>query len=98
MPVSPTPPARSSKVTATIPAEELPRAGAAALPVRPPAGTRFRVTVEAVDESEEERRQSLKNDVAVGLEDADAGRTTDGEMLFDRLIDKYAKAGEPGQG
>lgn len=92
MPVSPTPPARPSKVTATIPAEELPRAITAALPVRPPAGTRFRVTIEPADESEEERRQSLMDDVAVGLEDADAGRTTDGEMLFERLIAKYAKA------
>ncbi|WP_452027501.1 hypothetical protein [Azospirillum palustre] len=56
------------------------------------------MTIEPVDESEEERRQSLKDDVAVGLEDAEAGRTTDGEMLFERLIAKYAKAGEPGQG
>ncbi|QCG98420.1 hypothetical protein E6C67_32705 [Azospirillum sp. TSA2s] len=94
MPVSPPPPSRPSRVTATIQAEELPRAITAALPFRPPAGTRFRVTIEPVEESEEERRQSLQDDIAAGLEDADAGRTTDSERLFERLIAKYAKASQ----
>ncbi|CAO3421135.1 hypothetical protein [Azospirillum endophyticum] len=98
MPVSPTPPARPSRVTTIVQAEELPRAITGALPVRPPPGTRFRVTIEPVEESEDERRQSLQADIAAGLEDADAGRITDSEKLFERLIAKYAETGEPRQG
>ncbi|WP_247894291.1 hypothetical protein [Azospirillum sp. B510] len=46
---------------------------------------------------------SLQEDIATGLEDAAAGRTTDGELLFERLISKYAiskhdKTGQSEQG
>lgn len=89
MPVSRMPPAHPRQVTTTILAEELPRAVAAALPFRPQAGTRFRVTVEPAEESEDERVQSLRDDIAVGMDDAEAGRTTDGEQVFERLIKRF---------
>ncbi|WP_162488004.1 hypothetical protein [Azospirillum lipoferum] len=97
MPVSRMPPEHPRQVTTTILAEELPRAIAAALPFRPQAGTRFRVTVEPVEESEDERVQALRDDIAVGMDDAEAGRTIDGEQVFERLIAKYAGAKHPGR-
>ncbi|WP_372398637.1 hypothetical protein ABMY26_18460 [Azospirillum sp. HJ39] len=55
------------------------------------------MTIEPAEESEEESRRSLRDDIATGLADADAGRKTEGEPLFERLITKYARTGQAGQ-
>lgn len=77
----------SVRVAATIRAEALPPELSSQFAERPIPGTRFRVTAEPVEESEEEKLAALRADIQLGLDQLDAGlgRPLDVEALLKRL-------------
>lgn len=79
----------AEKVSATIRAEELPESLVTKLGGRPSPGTRFRVTAEAVDETDEEKLESLRADLREGRQAIEEGRVVDAETVFSRLLSKY---------
>lgn len=72
-----------------IQAEKLPKEFAEVLTVRPIQGSRFRVTVEELEESDEEKLTALRAAIQEGCDDIAAGRVLDGDTAFAKLRDKH---------
>ena len=79
----------SERFTATVQADALSHELAAALSLRPIRGARYRVTVEEVEESDEEKLSALRAGIKRGRDDIAAGRFTDGETAFANLATKH---------
>ncbi|MDO8605454.1 MAG: hypothetical protein Q7R40_02855 [Phaeospirillum sp.] len=79
----------SERFTATVQADALSHELAAALSLRPIRGARYRVTVEEVEESDEEKRAALRAAIQRGRDDIAAGRVIDGETAFAQLAAKH---------
>lgn len=77
------------RFTATIQAEAVPRELADALSMRPIRGSRYRVTVEEVEETDEEKRAALRAAIQKGRDEIAAGHTIDGEAAFAQLATKH---------
>ena len=74
--------------TIELSASDLPQRLLDRFPVPPPADARFTVTIEPA-ESDAEKLRSLKRDVAAGVDDLTAGRTSDSEAVFARLKRRF---------
>ncbi len=79
----------SERFTATVQADALSHELAAALSLRPIRGARYRVTVEEVEESDEEKLSALRAGIQRGRDDIAAGRVIDGETLFAELRTEF---------
>ena len=79
----------SERYTGTIPAEAVSPEIAQALSLRPIPGSRYRVTVEAVDETDEEKRGALRAAIQTGRDEIAAGLAIDGEDVLARLRAKH---------
>lgn len=82
-------PAMPNRATVTVPAHHLPEEARAALPQRPIPGTRYRVTVEEIEETDEEKRDALRRVLQERRESVAAGNAVDGEEMFARLRAKH---------
>lgn len=82
----------SDRVTTTIPAERLPEEIRAQLHARPLPGQPFRVTVEAIEETDAEKMGSLRARIARGLAEADRGELLDEDEVFGPLQARYPEA------
>jgi hypothetical protein len=71
--------------TLTIQAEKLPKEFADALSARPVLGSHYRVTVEELEESEEEKLAALRSAIQKGRDEVLAGLAIDGETMFAEL-------------
>ena len=82
------------RYTATVRAEALsPELIAAALPRHPIAGTRYRVTLEEVEETDDERRESLRDVLLQRRADVAAGNVVDGKAALDKIYSEvFAKS------
>jgi hypothetical protein len=78
--------------TLAFQAEELPKELAAALAERPVSGSRYRVTVEEVEATDEMKLAALRAAIQKGRDDIAAGKVIDGEAAFAELRDKYFPA------
>jgi hypothetical protein len=78
----------SKPFTVEVTASELPEALIARFPKRPPADTKFSVTVEPI-QSEAEKLAALRKDLQEGLADVEAGRTSELEAVFARLKSRF---------
>lgn len=79
----------SERFTATVQAEALSRELTAALSMRPVRGSRYRVTVEEVEETDEEKRAALRTAIQRGRDEIAAGHFVDGKAAFAELAAKY---------
>lgn len=79
----------SERFTATVQAEALSSELTAALSMRPVRGSRYRVTVEEVEETDDEKRAALRAAIHKGRDDIAAGRFIDGKAAFAELAGKY---------
>jgi predicted transcriptional regulator len=79
----------SERYTGTVPAEAVSPEIAAALSMRPVPGSRYRVTVEQVEESDEEKWAALRAAIQKGRDEIAAGLAIDGEDVFARLRAKH---------
>lgn len=75
----------SERFTATVQAEAVSPELAAALSMRPVPGSRYRVTVEEVEETDEEKRAALRAAIQKGRDEIAAGLAIDGETMFAEL-------------
>jgi predicted transcriptional regulator len=75
--------------TIEIDVSELPESVASRLPKQLSRAARVALTVEAV-ESEAEKFESLRRDLRAGLDDLDAGRTSEAASVFARLKERFA--------
>jgi hypothetical protein len=81
-------PTNLQPVTVEVSASELPESIVSRFPERPPAAARFTVTVEPA-ESEAEKLESLRRDLQAGIDDLEAGRSSDAATMFARLKDRF---------
>lgn len=81
----------SEVFTVEVKASDLPESVISRFSHRPPAETRFALTVEPVL-SEAERLEALRRDVQEGLDASAAGRVVDGDVVFARLREKFPAA------
>jgi hypothetical protein len=79
----------SERFTATVQAEILSHELASALSMRPVRGSRYRVTVEEVEETDEEKRAALRAAIQKGRDEIAAGHYLDGEAAFAELAVKH---------
>lgn len=79
----------SDKLSATIAAEALPREITALMSHRPAPGTRFRITVEAAEETEAEKLERLRTHIGQSLREADQGELIEEEAVFGPLLAQY---------
>lgn len=78
------------RYTATVRAEALSaELIAAALPQRPVPGTRYRVTLEPLEETDDEKREALRAVLTERRAQVAAGHVVDGEEMFARLRAKH---------
>lgn len=75
--------------TVMIEAEKLPKEFSDVLKERPVHGSHLRITVEELEESDEEKLTALRSAIQKGCDDIDAGRVLDGEKAFALLRDKH---------
>ena len=73
------------RVTGTVQAEDFPQELAAVLSLHPIPGSRYRVTVEEVEVTDEEKLAVLRAAVTKGREELAAGLGIDGETMFAEL-------------
>ncbi len=73
------------RVTGTVQAEDIPRELAAALAMHPIRGARYRITLEEVEATDEEKLATLRAAVAKGRAEFAAGLGIDGEAMFAEL-------------
>jgi hypothetical protein len=76
--------AMSERFTATVQAEALHEL-ALALSMRPIPGSRYRVIVEEVEETDEEKLAALRAAIQKGRDQITAGQFIDGETMFAEL-------------
>ncbi len=74
----------SERFTATVQAEALHEL-ALALSMRPIPGSRYRVIVEEVEETDEEKLAALRGAIQKGRDQIAAGQFIDGETMFAEL-------------
>ena len=77
------------RYTTTVRAEALSPELAAALPQRPVAGTRYRVTMEEVEETDDEKRETLRAVLLQRRAQVAAGQCVDGEAALAALHAKH---------
>jgi predicted transcriptional regulator len=82
-------PAMPERTTATAPAGASPMEIRAGLHARPLPGTRYRMTVEPVEETDAGKAAALREHVMRGLAEADAGELVDEDAVFTDLQKKY---------
>ena len=75
----------SERYTGVIQAESVPPELAAALFMRPVPGSLYRVTVQEVEETDEEKRASLRAAIQKGRDEIAAGLAIDGKTAFAEL-------------
>lgn len=75
----------SERFSATIPAESVPPELAATLSMHPIRGSRYRVTLEEVEETDEEKRAALRAAIQRGRDEIAAGQVIEGEAMFAEL-------------
>lgn len=80
-------PAMPIRATETVPAEHLPPEFRTKL--RPIPGTRYRVTAEQIEETDAEKLEALRADIARGLADVRAGRVHSHDDVFSTLKAQY---------
>ncbi|HYH20225.1 MAG TPA: hypothetical protein VD995_16570 [Azospirillum sp.] len=78
-----------AKMTATVRGEEIPRSLAVRLPEHPIPGMRYRMTLEPVEETDEEKLASLRADLQEGRDAIRAGRVVPADTVFARLLAQY---------
>ena len=78
----------SEPFTVELTASELPEALVAGFPTRPPADTKFSITVAPV-QTEAEKPAALKKDLQEGLSDIEAGRVSEFDEVFVRLKSRF---------
>lgn len=71
----------------TIPAEHLPPEFRAKL--RPIPGTRYRVTVEEIEETDAEKLEALRADLQKGRDQINAGLGVPAEKVFEELKKRF---------
>lgn len=76
-----------NRATVTVTAEQLPPEMREKLRAVP--GTRYRMTVEEIQETDDEKFAALRAHVARGLADLDAGRAHDHDDVFGELKASY---------
>lgn len=74
--------------TLELPMSELPEAIASRLPKRLAAAAVVAVTIEAT-QNETEKLEPLRRDLQQGIDDLDAGRSSDAEAVFVRLKERF---------
>ncbi len=74
---------------ATVQAEALSPTLSTALSLRPIHGASYRVTVEEIEESDEQKLAKLRAAIQRGCDDIAAGRVMDGEVAFQKLAAKH---------
>ncbi len=79
----------SERFMATVQAEALSRELATALSMHPVPGSRYRVIVEEIDETDEEKQAMLRAALQKGHDDIAAGRFIDGKASFEELAEKH---------
>ena len=79
----------SERFTATVQAEAVPPELAAALSMRPIPGSRYLVTVEEVEETDDEKRAALRAAIQKGRDEIAAGLSIDGKEAFAKLAAKH---------
>lgn len=79
----------SERFTATVQANALSHELAAALSMRPIPGSRYRVIVEEVEETDEEKLAALRAAIQKGRDEIAAGQAIDGETAFAELAAKH---------
>lgn len=77
------------RATLVIQAEKLPKEFAEALSVRPVHGSRLRITVEELEEPDEEKLANLRAAIQKGRDEIAAGKFLDGETAFEKLRAEY---------
>lgn len=77
------------RYTATVQAEALSPELSAALSLHPTAGSRYRVIVEEVETTDEEKLAALRSAVAAGRAEFAAGHGIDGEVMFAELREEF---------
>lgn len=75
----------SERFTATVQAKALSHELTAALSMRPVPGSRYRVIVEEIEETDEEKREALRAAIQKGRDEIAAGQAIDGETMFAEL-------------
>lgn len=75
----------SERFTATIRAEAVPPELATALSMRPIRGSRYRVTLEEVEPTDDEKRAALRAAIQRGRDEIAAGQAFEGEAMFAEL-------------
>ena len=80
----------AERVTITLGGERLPAEVRSLLSARPVAAHRYRVTVEEIEETEEEKREALRSLLAERIADMRAGKGLNGEEVMNRLERKYS--------
>ncbi len=71
--------------TVMIEAEKLPKEFASVLRERPALGAHLRITVEELEESDEQKLVALRAAIQKGYDEIDAGLAIDGETMFAEL-------------
>ncbi|MBF0327129.1 hypothetical protein [Magnetospirillum moscoviense] len=79
----------AQQYTATVQAEALSPTLSTALSLRPVHGASYRVTVEEIEESDEEKLAKLRAAIQKGRDEIAAGRVIDGETAFAELAAKH---------
>jgi len=77
------------RIIGTVQAEDFPSELAAALSVRLVRGSSYRVTVEEIEATDEEKLTALRAAVQRGRDDIAAGRCAEGDEAFARLSQKH---------
>jgi hypothetical protein len=81
--------AMRQSATVMIKAEKLPKEFAGMLKELPIRGSHLRITVEELEESDEQKLMALRAAIQKGCEDIAAGRVIDGKTAFNKLRDKH---------
>lgn len=79
------------RITVEMRAEDLPDSIKARLKSDLIPGMPYRVTVEPADDLEA-KREALLRDLQEGIDDIEAGRVIDSDIVFDELLAKYRDA------
>ena len=79
----------AEQFTATVAGEVLTAELAAALSLQPRRNARYRIVVEEIEQSDEEKRHSLRVAIQRGRDDVAAGRKLTGQEAFNSLKAKH---------
>lgn len=77
------------RATVTLGGERLPLGFRPLLSARPLRAHRYRVTVEEIEETDDEKREALRATLAERFAEADAGKVVDGPTALQRIFNKH---------